>query len=137
MKCVRNGGSTRVPVFALDGGSYTCYVLTLTSVPQVISYIGDNLKSVPATLGDPRNESPEAMAERHERVASSLLLALGSFVRLIMGDADSKHRSRADITQGVAGLLSQQGFWSRTLKAAQPSVRCSAYVMVAALVSTR
>ncbi len=112
-------------------------VSMLASVRQVISTIGDNLKSIPATLGDPRNESAEAMAERHERVASSSLLALGSFVRLIMEDADSKHRSRADITQGVAGLLSQQGFWSRSLKAAQPSVRRSAYVMVANLVSTR
>ena len=104
---------------------------------QVISTIGDNLKSVPANLGDPRNESQEAMAERHERLASSSLLALGSLVRRIMEDADSKHDSRADVTQGVAGLLSQQGFWSRSLKAAQPSVRCSAYVMVADLVSTR
>ena len=68
---------------------------------------------------------------------SSSLLALGSFVRLTVEDADSKHSWRANITEGITSLLSQQGFWSRALKAAQPSVRRSAYAMIAELVSVR
>ena len=103
--------------------------------------LGGNIAATAAVLGDPRTESPEAMSERHERVVSSSLLALGGFVRLTLEDTspggEDGGGGQARVHESVAGILGQQGFWSRALKSAQHGIRRSAYVLVAEVVSAR
>ena len=110
-------------------------------VLQVTMMIGDNITATAAVLGDPRNESPEAMAERHERVVSSSLLALGGLVRLTLGESgpgdEDGGRGQARVYDCVAGVLHQEGFWSRALKSAKPAIRRSAYELVATIVAVR
>lgn len=57
---------------------------TLTPVLQVLIFLQENLKANPETLGDPRKESPEELAERHERVVAASLLALSSLLDLLV-----------------------------------------------------
>ena len=108
---------------------------------QVTMLIGDNVMATAAVLGDPRNETPEAMAERHERVVSSSLLALGGLLRLTCAEPSSAvedgAKGRNRVYDSVAGVLKQPGFWSRNLKSAQAVVRRSAYVLVVDIVGIR
>ncbi len=57
---------------------------TLMSILQVLIFLQENLKATPETLGDPRKESPEELAERHERVVAASLLALSSLLDLLV-----------------------------------------------------
>ena len=45
---------------------------------QVVSLLEDNLKATPEQLGDAARESPDELAQRHERVTASTLLALAA-----------------------------------------------------------
>ena len=102
--------------------------------------LSDNIVASAAVLGDPRNESAEAMAERHERVVSSSLLALGGIVRLTLEEsarAQDGSKGQARVYECVAEVLKQQGFWNRALKSSQPAVRRSAYVLVADIIAVR
>lgn len=42
------------------------------------------LKATPESLGDTRKETPEELAERHERVVAASLLALSSLLDLLV-----------------------------------------------------
>lgn len=50
----------------------------------MLIFLQDNLKATPETLGDPRKETPEELAERHERVVAASLLALSSLLDLLV-----------------------------------------------------
>lgn len=47
---------------------------------QVLDYLQGNLDSTPDSLGDPRKETPEEMADRHDRVLATTLLALAGIL---------------------------------------------------------
>ena len=51
---------------------------------QVLQLLYDNLLAAPEGLGDARKESPEELAERHERVLAASLLALSSLLDLLV-----------------------------------------------------
>ena len=57
---------------------------TLMPIFQVLIFLQENLKATPEALGDPRKESPEELAERHERVVAASLLALSSLLDLLV-----------------------------------------------------
>ena len=54
------------------------------SAPQVLLFLQDMLKATPESLGDARKETPEELAERHERVVAASLLALSSLLDLLV-----------------------------------------------------
>ena len=56
-------------------------------VAQVVSYLEENLDAAPGALGEPGKETPEELAQRHERVAAASLLALASLLDLTLGAA--------------------------------------------------
>lgn len=53
-------------------------------VLQALQLLRDNLLAAPEGLGDARKESPEELAERHERVLAASLLALSSLLDLLV-----------------------------------------------------
>lgn len=50
----------------------------------MLLFLQDNLKATPEALGDARKETPEELAERHERVVAASLLALSSLLDLLV-----------------------------------------------------
>lgn len=56
---------------------------------QVLDYLEETIKAAPETLGDVHKESADEMAERHVRVLSQALLALASFLDLLIPLPDS------------------------------------------------
>lgn len=63
----------------------------LKIVLQVLVFLQENLKATPESLGDPRKESPEELAERHERVVAASLLALSSLLDLLVSKQQHDH----------------------------------------------
>ncbi len=51
---------------------------------QVLDYLEDNLRAEAASLGDAHKESPEELAERHERVQAASLAALGRLLEALL-----------------------------------------------------
>ena len=51
---------------------------------QVLLFLQETLKATPESLGDARKETPEELAERHERVVAASLLALSSLLDLLV-----------------------------------------------------
>ena len=50
----------------------------------MLLFLQDMLKATPESLGDARKETPEELAERHERVVAASLLALSSLLDLLV-----------------------------------------------------
>ena len=51
---------------------------------QVLQLLHDDLVASPEALGDARKETPEELAERHERVLAGSLLAFSSLLDLLV-----------------------------------------------------
>jgi len=68
----------------------------------VLLFLQDNLKATPETLGDARKETPEELAERHERVVAASLLALSSLLDLLV--SKQQHES-------ATGMCRQRLAW--------------------------
>lgn len=47
---------------------------------QIVTYLLENLRASPESLGDPQRETPEELKERHHRVLASSLAALADIV---------------------------------------------------------
>lgn len=65
---------------------------------QVLQLLHDDLIAIPEALGDARKETPEELAERHERVLAGSLLAFSSLLDLLVS---------VEPQQAVNGLLCQ------------------------------
>ena len=58
---------------------------------QVLLFLQDNLKATPEALGDARKETPEELAERHERVVAASLLAVSSLLDLLVSKEEHQN----------------------------------------------
>ena len=50
----------------------------------MLIFLQENIKATADMLGDARKETPEELAERHERVVAASLLALSSLLDLLV-----------------------------------------------------
>ncbi|KAL3135632.1 hypothetical protein ABBQ38_006112 [Trebouxia sp. C0009 RCD-2024] len=102
---------------------------------EVLLFLQDMLKATPDSLGDPRKETPEDLAERHERVVAASLLALSSLLDLLVSKeqhaSPTDRDAQSDVVVQLESLLSTQGFLKRVLASKSPHVRTAAYTLVA------
>lgn len=72
----------------------------LISPLQVLDFLGEMIRSEPAALGDMHKESPEELAERHERVLSSALAALAALLDSLLPLKPSAHPGTSNCLHG-------------------------------------
>ena len=105
---------------------------------QVLAYLEDNINSDPGALGGP-NETSEALAERHQRVLASSLLALGAFAQRMVaakgaaGATDSIVASASGALRRLGCVVEKAGFWKRVLASKQGPTRRAAYTFMSQL----
>jgi hypothetical protein len=106
---------------------------------QVLAHLEEAINSRPEGLGDARNESSEELAERHQRVMASSLLALGSFAQLMMTARVAAEAPAATAALAAAALqrlrciVEKQGFFKWVLTCKQAAVRRAAYAFMSQL----
>ncbi|DBB01874.1 TPA: hypothetical protein ACH3X1_000476 [Trebouxia sp. C0004] len=104
---------------------------------EVLIFLQENLKATPETLGDARKESPEELAERHERVVAASLLAFSSLLDLLVSkqlhDNAIDRDAQSEVVVQLESLLSTQGFFKRVLSSKSTHVRTAAYTLMAHL----
>lgn len=114
---------------------------------DIMTHVTVCLTSTPASLGDTRRDSPEELAERHERVIASALAAAGALLAALddaaaesaadvtpaAGAVPAAAAAAADVRAALDEIVSTPGFFKRTVGAKSDIVRRAAYGLVAAV----
>lgn len=102
---------------------------------EVLLFLQDNLKATPEALGDAKKETPEELAERHERVTAASLLALSSLLDLLVSqqqhDNPTERSAQSEVVVQLESLLGGHGFLKRMLGSKNAPVRTAAYTLMA------
>lgn len=129
----------KVQLQSYDSSLFQLHTVQVPSpYTQVLAYLEENINSKAEALGAP-NESTEVLAERHQRVVLSSLLALGSFAQQMVGAkatagvSEGIAASATDALQRLGRIVEKAGFWKRVLVSKQGPVRQAAYAFMSQL----
>lgn len=113
---------------------------------QVLQLLGDNLAASPQSLGDAKKESPEELADRHERVLSASCAALAALLEVALSreapagapssgaaaSVEALPAAEQELLDGVRAQLEAPAFYKAVLHSKSGLVRRAAYSLVGA-----
>lgn len=106
---------------------------------QILQLLSDNLGSTPQSLGDAKKETPEELADRHERVLAASCAALQALLDLAAPAdlAGEPPAAEQEVLAGIQAQLELPAFYKAVLQSKAPPVRRAAYSLVAAAAARR
>lgn len=124
---------------------------TSLPLPQILQLLSDNLAATPQALGDPKKESAEELADRHERVLSASCAALAALLDVALAGTDGSggggssatasawqpSAAEEELLDGVRAQLAAPAFYKAVLHSKAGLVRRAGYGLVAAAAERR